>query len=84
MCDRTKIEMFSDAVSARMSVDNIDGNFHIPFSLILSIFFFNLSSDAQLNYVKNNFKIYIKIDIKTAPTCFGVITIIRERTIRSC
>jgi len=30
------------------------------------------------------FKIYIKIDIETAPTCFGVITIIRERTIRSC
>ena len=29
MCDRTEIEMFSDAVSARMSVDNIDDNFHI-------------------------------------------------------
>jgi len=29
-------------------------------------------------------KIYIKIDIKIAPTCFGVITIIRERTNRSC
>jgi hypothetical protein len=34
--------------------------------------------------LKNNSKIYIKIDIKTAPICFGVITIIRERTIRSC
>jgi hypothetical protein len=31
--------------------------------------------------LKNNFKIYIKIDIKTAPTCFGAITIIRERII---
>jgi hypothetical protein len=31
-------------------------------------------TDAQLNCLKNNFKIYIKIDIKTAPTCFGAIT----------
>jgi hypothetical protein len=37
-------------------------------------------TDAQLNCLKNNFKIYIKIDIKTAPTCFGAITIIRERS----
>jgi hypothetical protein len=35
---------------------------------------FHLPTDAQLNYLKNNFKIYIK----TSPTCFGVITIIRE------
>jgi len=39
-----------------------------------------LPTDAQ----ENCFKIYIKIDIKTAPTCFGVITIIRERTILAC
>jgi len=45
---------------------------------------FYLPSDAQLNCLKNNFKIYIKIDIKTAPTCFRVITIIRECIIRSC
>jgi hypothetical protein len=32
-----------------------------------------------VNCLKNNFKIYIKIDIKTAPTCFGAITIIRGR-----
>ena len=32
--------------------------------------------------VLKKIKIYIKIDIKTAPTCFGVI-IIRERTIWS-
>jgi hypothetical protein len=29
---------------------------------------FHLPTDAQLNCLKNNFKIYIKIDIKTAPT----------------
>ena len=46
--------------------------------------FFYLPTDAQVNCLKNNFKIYIKIDIKTAPTCFGVITIIRERIIRAC
>jgi hypothetical protein len=39
--------------------------------------FFYLPTDAQLNCLKNNFK----IDIKTAPTCFGVITIIRGRII---
>ena len=46
--------------------------------------FFYSPTDAQVNWLKNNFKIYIKIDIKTAPTCFGVITIIRERIIRAC
>ena len=40
-----------------------------------------LPTDEKLNGLKNNFKIYIKIDIETAPTSFGVITIIRERTI---
>jgi hypothetical protein len=38
-------------------------------------------TDAQVNYIKNSFKIYIKINIKTAPTCFGAITIIRESII---
>jgi hypothetical protein len=41
-------------------------------------------TDAQFNCLKSNFKIYIKIDIKTAPTCFGAVTIIRERIIRAC
>ena len=41
---------------------------------------FYLPTDAQLNCLENRFKLYIK----TAPTRFGVITIIRERTIRSC
>ena len=54
----------------------------IPCILILPKFY--LPPDVQLNCLKNNFKIYIKIDIKIAPTCFGVIIIIRERTIRSC
>jgi hypothetical protein len=40
-------------------------------------------TDAQVNCLKNNFKIYIKIDIKTAPTCFGAVTIIREHIIRN-
>jgi len=39
-----------------------------------------LPSDAQENCFKTSIKIYIK----TAPTCFGVITIIRERTIWAC
>jgi hypothetical protein len=31
-------------------------------------------TDAQVNCLKNNFKTYIKIDIQTAPTCFGAVT----------
>jgi hypothetical protein len=27
-----------------------------------------------VNCVKNNIKIYIKIYVKTAPTCFGAVT----------
>jgi hypothetical protein len=30
-------------------------------------------SDAQVNCLQTNFKIYIKIDIKTAPTYFGAV-----------
>jgi hypothetical protein len=41
-------------------------------------------TDAQVNCLKNNFKIYIKIEIKIAPKRFGAITIIRERIIRAC
>jgi len=41
---------------------------------------FYLPTDAQENCFKRNIKIYIK----TAPTCFGLITIIRERTIPAC
>jgi hypothetical protein len=31
-------------------------------------------TDAKVNCLKNNFKIYINIGIKTAPTCFGAVT----------
>ena len=41
---------------------------------------FYLPTDAKVNCLKSNFKVYIK----TAPTCFGSITVIRERTIRAC
>ena len=27
-----------------------------------------------MNFLKNNIKMYIKINIKTTPTCFGVFT----------
>ena len=39
-----------------------------------------LPTDAQEDYFKKNIKIYIK----TAPTCFGAITITRERIIWAC
>ena len=41
---------------------------------------FLLPTDAQENCFKRSIKIYIK----TAPTCFGVITIIKGRTIPAC
>ena len=47
--------------------------------IVIKVFY--SPTDAQVNCLKNNFKIYIKIDIKTALTCFGSITIIRERII---
>ena len=37
--------------------------------------FFHSQTDSQVNCLKNNFKIYIKINIKTAPTCFGPVTL---------
>jgi hypothetical protein len=40
----------------------------------LSEVFFYSRTDAQLNCLKKNFKIYIKIDTKTAPTYFGAVT----------
>jgi hypothetical protein len=46
---------------------------YISCILILSKFY--SPTDAQLNFLRNNFKISIKIYIKTAPTYFGVITI---------
>jgi len=40
---------------------------------------FLLPTDVQENYSERSVKIYITIT--TAPTCFAVITIIRERTV---
>jgi len=36
--------------------------------------FFYSPTDAQVNCLKSNFKIYIKVDIKTAPTSFSAVT----------
>jgi hypothetical protein len=36
--------------------------------------FFHSPTDAQVNCLKTNFKIYIKIDTTTAPTCCGAVT----------
>jgi len=47
--------------------------------LFLSKFFYS-PTDTQVNWLKNNFKIHMK----TTPTCFGSITIIRESIIRAC
>jgi hypothetical protein len=58
-------------------------NFHIHTVHLDIIKVFHSRTDAQGNCLKNNFKIYIKIDIKTAPTFFGAFTIIRERIIRA-
>ena len=46
---------------------------YIPCVLILSKFFYSPTA-VQVNGLKNNFKIYIKINIKTAPTYFGAVT----------
>jgi hypothetical protein len=50
--------------------------FHIHTAQHLDIIkvFLLFTTEAQLNCLKNNYKIYIKIDIKTAPTCFGAVT----------
>jgi hypothetical protein len=46
---------------------------HTNITSVLSKFFYS-PTDAQVNCLKNNFKIYIKINIKTAPTCLGAVT----------
>jgi len=46
----------------------------------LSVKVFYLPTNAQENWFKKNIKIYIK----TAPTCFGAVTIIREHIIQAC
>jgi len=44
---------------------------------IIKVFY--LPTDAQVFCFKRNIKIYVK----TTPTCFGLITIVRECTIRA-
>ena len=41
--------------------------------LVLSKIFYS-PTDAQVNCLKKHPKIYIKIGIKIAPTCFGAVT----------
>jgi hypothetical protein len=59
-----------------MTVSNYEAPFYSR-TVHLDIIKVFSPTDAQENYFKRVIKIYIK----TAPTCFGVITIIRERTI---
>ena len=40
---------------------------------MLSTFFYS-PTDAQVKCLKSDFKIYVKIDIKTAPKCFSAVT----------
>ena len=40
---------------------------------MLSKYFYS-PTDARVNCLKNNIKIYVKIYFKTAPTCFGAAT----------
>jgi hypothetical protein len=40
---------------------------------LISKFFYS-PTDAQVNCLKNDLKIYIKIGIKTAPTYFSAVT----------
>jgi hypothetical protein len=49
-------------------------NFHIHTAHLDIIKVFYSTTDAKVNCLKNNFKIYIKINIKTAPICFGAVT----------
>jgi hypothetical protein len=44
-----------------------------PSNKIIFIKVFYSPTDAQVNYLKKILKIYIKVDIKTAPTCFDAV-----------
>jgi hypothetical protein len=43
-------------------------------SMVIFSKFFYSPTDAQVNCLKNNFKIYIKIKTETSPTCSGAVT----------
>ena len=53
---------------------NLFKNFAVVPCILILLKFFYLPTDAQENYFKKNIKIYIK----TIPSCFGAITIIRS------
>jgi hypothetical protein len=46
---------------------------YIPCSILILSFFYS-ATDTQANCLKISFDIYLKIDIRTAPTCFGAVT----------
>ena len=56
-----------------MQIENYVIFAYITCILLLSKFFYS-PTDAQVSCLKNNIKIYIKIYIKTAPTCFCAVT----------
>jgi len=60
-------------ISAAITNIELD-NFHIHTVHLVVIKVFYSPTDAQVICLKNNFKIHIKIYIKTAPTCFGAVT----------
>jgi hypothetical protein len=72
-----KVKPFHTAVVSEFqlhdSAKGVDAYSIIPLSIIKVL----VATDAQENYFKRSIKIYIK----TAPICFGVITIIRECTV---
>jgi hypothetical protein len=77
------LRKFVEEIKIWLNSDNNSGYFtwrpmcifftHIPCILIFPKFFYS-PTDAQMNCLKNNFKVYIKIGIKTTPTCFGAVT----------
>jgi hypothetical protein len=46
--------------------------------ILLKVFF--SPTDAQVNYLKNNFRIYTKIDIKKAPSRFFALLVLAKVT----
>jgi len=54
---------------------------NIIFTVVSCILIFIIKVILPTDAQENCFKRCIKIYIKTAPTCFGVITIIREFTV---
>ena len=59
-------------VSGRQREKNIFTYIHTVHLDIIKVFY--SPTDGQMDWLKNDFKNYIKIDIKTAPTCFGAVT----------